>query len=243
VALARALQAERPRLTWHIVFGAGTVGSLAWLATHEAKTPRIRAGFTLGLLGDGAPLTYKRSRRGDTGTDRAARLVLSRLGEPHRLFDFEPYGYDERQFCSPGFDLPVGRLSRSQYGEYPQYHTSADDLDFVAPLQVAKATAAGAALLATLDANRTLLNVLPKGEPRLGKRGLYSPVGGQSLRDSERAMLWVLNQSDGRADLVDIAERSGMPFATVAAAADALEQAGLVRELHTPHQPAALRSS
>jgi aminopeptidase-like protein len=227
-ALARALQGSAPRLSWHIVFGPGTLGSLAWLARHEADVPRVRAGFTLGLLGDAHPLTWKCSRRSDTATDRAARSVLGRVAPGHRVLDFEPYGYDERQFCSPGFDLPMGRLSRAQYAEYPQYHTSADDLAFVSAEQVADAVAVAADLLAVLDTNRRVLNLAPRGEPRLGKRGLYGPMGGQTPREAERAMLWVLSGADGERDLVDASQRSGLPFEVIAAATDVLERAGLV---------------
>lgn len=233
-ALAGAMQQARPRLTWRFVFGPGTIGSLAWLAANETSLPRLRAGFTLGLLGDQRPLTYKRSRRGDTATDRAAALVLSGLSAPTRVVDFEPYGYDERQFCSPGFDLPVGRLSRAQHGEYPEYHSSADTLDLVCAQRLAESIAAAARLVDVIDANRKVINLLPKGEPRLGKRGLFRSLGGKSPAEFEHALLWVLNQADGAHDLVAIAERSRLPFAAVASAAAALEEAGLVRTVDEP---------
>jgi aminopeptidase-like protein len=230
-ALADALRREAPRRTWRIVFGAGTIGSLAWLSRNEANLPRLRAGFTLGLLGDPAPITYKRSRQGNTATDRVAELVLKRSGQPRRVVDFEPYGYDERQFCSPGFDLPVGRLSRAQHGEYPEYHTSADDLSLLSADSLAGAIAVGASLIGALDSNRSLLNLSPKGEPRLGKRGLYGALGGLSPGESEQALLWVLSGSDGKCDLAAIARRSGLPFGAVVDAAAALESAGLLAEL------------
>lgn len=230
-ALARAMRAGTPpRLTWRFVFGPGTIGSLVWLARNEAQLSRFRAGLTLGLLGDRAPITYKRSRRGNTSTDRVAELVLAATGQPHRIVDFEPYGYDERQFCSPGFDLPVGRLCRSLHGEYPEYHTSADDLGMLTRESLAGSLSTAAALVSALDANRTMINLLPKGEPRLGKRGLYGSVGGQAPAASERAMLWVLSYSDGRCDLAEIARRAGLPMQAVAEAARALESAGLLAE-------------
>jgi aminopeptidase-like protein len=228
-ALARALRREEPRLTWHIVFGPGTLGSLAWLSLHEADLPRVEAGFTLGLVGDTAPITWKRSRRGDTAADRVAAFVLGRGDIAHRLHDFEPYGYDERQFCSPGFDLPVGRLSRARHSEYAGYHTSGDDLASVSPERVAQVIAVAADIIGTLDANRRFVNQSPRGEPRLGKRGLYGSLGGRSPRDSEMALLWVLSGSDGRQDLVAIAERSKLPFGLIAEAAEALEQVDLLR--------------
>jgi len=230
-AVAKELRSERPRLTWRVVFGPGTIGSLAWLSRNEQRLDRIRAGLTVGLVGDGAALTYKRSRRGDRVTDRVAAYVLPRIAAGARFVDFEPYGYDERQFCSPGFDLPVGRLTRSPNGQYPEYHTSADDLDLLRPECLAESIRALAGMIAVLDANRALRNLSPNGEPRLGKRGLYGSVGGAAPGEFEHALLWVLSYSDGEHDLLAIAERSGLDFGLLARAAAALEDAGLVRTI------------
>jgi aminopeptidase-like protein len=228
-ALARALrQGARPRLTWRFVFAPTTIGALAWLARHESRLSRLRAGLVIGLLGDGGALTYKRSRRGDTLVDRAARLVVAEAGG--RVVPFDPYGYDERQFCSPGFDLPVGRLTRTPHGGFPEYHTSADNLDFVQPIQLQHSLQALARIIGVLDANRRWRNLKPQGEPRLGQHGLFGATGRLGVTGFEHALLWVLNQSDGRHDLVDIALRSGMPFATLSAAAKALHDAGLLTE-------------
>ena len=147
------------------------------------------------------------------------------------LSDFEPYGYDERQFCSPGFDLPVGRITRSPNGTYPEYHTSADDLSLVRPEQLAESIRAVATTISLLDANRTPLNLSPKGEPRLGKRGLYGSVGGAGPGEFEHALLWVLSLADGKHDLLAMAERSGMSFELLDQAAGALENAGLLRTI------------
>ena len=230
-ALAGALRAERPRLTWRFVFGPGTIGSLSWLARNEQRLPRLRAGLTIGLLGDAGPLRYKRSRRGDTVTDRAAAQLLAAAPFGALLTDFEPYGYDERQFCSPGFDLPVGRITRSPNGSYPEYHTSADDLSLVRPESLAESIRALARMIAALDANRRLLNLSPKGEPRLGKRGLYGSVGGAGPGEFEHALLWVLSLADGSHDLLAMAARSGLSIDLLDRAAAALEQAGLARTL------------
>lgn len=230
--LARALQTEQPRLNWRFVFGPGTIGSLTWLARNERLLPKIRAGLTIGLLGGSQPLTFKRSRRGDTLTDRVGQFVLRSLPAPNRLIDFEPYGYDERQFCSPGFDLPVGRLTRATQGEYPEYHTSADDLSLVTLDSVAGSISALATFIGIVDGNRRLMNLSPKGEPQLGRRGLYGSLGGsRAISETENALLWILNLSDGVHDLLAIAERSRLDFALVEEAAAALERAGLAREL------------
>jgi aminopeptidase-like protein len=231
--IAQALGAERPCLTWRFVFGPGTIGSLTWLANNEDQLGRIRCGLVIGLLGDAGAITYKRSRAGQTMTDRAAELLLGRYPDA-RVIDFEPYGYDERQFCSPGFNLPVGRLTRSVNGGYDEYHTSADDLSLVKPHKLAESLRLLAELVAVMDSNRRVLNLAPKGEPRLGKRGLYGSVGGMAPADAQHALLWVLNQADGRNDLIDISRRSGMAFEQIAGATARLESAGLVRALHWP---------
>ena len=229
--LARELCSQQPRLTWRFVFGPGTIGSLTWLSRNEALLPQVVGGLVTCLLGDAGPLTYKRSRRGDTATDRVADLLLRSGPGESKIVDFEPYGYDERQFCSPGFDLPVGRLTRSPNGDYPEYHSSADDLSLIRIDKLADSLQCLARMVSTIDANRRVLNLSPKGEPRLGKRGLYGTVGGTAPGDFEHALLWVLSLADGGPDLVAMAQRSGMSFELLDRAAAALEQAGLVRTL------------
>jgi aminopeptidase-like protein len=215
------------RYTYRFVFAPGTIGSLTWLKRNEARLGRVRHGLVLGLLGDSAALTYKRSRDERHEIDEVAAYVL---GEEGNVLPFSPYGYDERQFCSPGFDLPVGRLTRSVNGGYPEYHTSADDLSLITPAALAQSLDACRRIIEVLEANRCYRNRSPKGEPRLGKRGLYGPLGGGEPAERERAMLWLLNQADGRHSLVQIAQRSGLPFATLREAAAALCGARLLSE-------------
>ena len=226
--LARELQGRELELSWRFVFGPGTIGSLAWLAANEGRLSDIAHGLVIGLLGDPGPLTYKASRRGDAVVDRAARRVLADAFPGARRVDFEPYGYDERQFCSPGFNLPFGRLTRSPNGTYPEYHTSADNPELVGAEYLAESMTALARLGAVLDRNRECLNLSPYGEPQLGKRGLYGSVGGRAPGQLQQAMLWVLNLSDGSHDLLAIAERSGLPFPDIEEAAQHLEAAGLL---------------
>ncbi len=189
----------------------------------------MRHGLVLGLLGDRGPLTYKRSRRLTAPIDAIAAHVLPRVASTARLVDFSPYGYDERQLCSPGFDLPVGRLTRTPNSEYPEYHSSADDFSILDPEALAESLAATAALMDVADREETYLNLNPKCEPRLGKRGLYRPTGGTHPGEFEHALLWVLNQSDGTRSLLEIARRSQIPFDTIAAAADSLLGVQLLR--------------
>jgi len=210
---AKAIAAEPRRHSYRFVFVPVTIGAITWLALNEERLAAIRHGLVLTGLGDPGQITYKRSRRGTADVDRAAVHVLEQSGEPHDLQDFFPYGYDERQYCSPGFDLPVGCLMRTPHGRYPEYHTSADDLELVRPEQLADSLEKLLAICDVLDRNRTYRSLSPKGEPQLGRRGLYDAIGGDVDRQrSQLAMLWVLNQSDGDHSLLDIAERSGTPF-------------------------------
>jgi aminopeptidase-like protein len=225
-------EGPRPRYSYRFLFIPGTIGSITWLARNSERVDRIRHGLVLSGVGDPGGLTYKRSRRGDAEIDRAVAHVLARSGRPHRVVDFSPYGYDERQFCSPGFDLPVGRLSRTEFATYPEYHTSADDLDLVSPAQLQDSLEVCREVVAVLEGNRRYQNLSPKGEPQLGRRGLYGQIGGRSdAEERQMAMLWVLNQSDGGRSLLDVAERSGLPLALLAEVAGLLEEAGLLAEV------------
>ena len=228
--LARLLgQGRRPRYSYRFLFIPGTIGSITWLARNQDNLGRVRHGLVLSGVGDPGGFTYKRSRRGDTEIDRAVAHVLGRSGRDHQLVDFSPYGYDERQYCSPGFNLPVGRLGRTPFATYPQYHTSADDLDFVGPAQLQESLQVCQEIVEVLEGNRRYLNLFPKGEPQLGRRGLYGSIGGRSdAEQRQMAMLWVLNLSDGDHSLLDVAERAGLPFALVADVAAVLEEAGLL---------------
>lgn len=228
--LAQYLASQPRKHTYRFLFIPGTIGSIVWLATHEAAARRVRHGLVLSCLGDRGPSTYKRSRRGTALVDRAAAHVLTISG-PSAIMDFTPYGYDERQYCSPGFDLPVGCLTRTPNGRYREYHTSADDLDFVLPESLEDSLAKALAIVEILEHDRICMNLSPKCEPQLGRRGLYRNTGGSSPKDFEMCLLWVLSMSDGRHSLFDIAERAAMPFATVRRAADALEGAALLKSI------------
>ena len=237
VMLARRLMArQHRRFTYRFLFIPGTIGSLAWLAANEGRVPLVTHGLVLSCLGDGAAFTYKQSRRGNAAIDRIAAHVLQASGEPYRLQPFIPYGYDERQYCSPGFDMPVGCLMRSPNGTFPEYHTSADNLGFITPAALTGALETLTRIVDVIEGDATYLNLSPKGEPQLGKRGLYRPIGGQREAGGfdQMALLWVLNLADGKHSLLDTAERAGMPFAVIRAAADALLGAGLL----APAEPA-----
>jgi aminopeptidase-like protein len=229
-ALAQWLGARPRRYSWRFVFAPGTIGSLCWLRNNEHNLGQVEHGLVLGLLGDPAPWTYKRSRRGDAAIDAIVPHVLHELDPQSRCIDFEPYGYDERQLCSPGFNLPVGRLTRSVNDGYAQYHSSADDLSLISSAAIGNSLDACKAVAEVIESNRRYINLQPRGEPRLGKRGLYGSMGGNSPANTELAMLWVLNQSDGERSLLDITRRSGLDFGIIRTAAQALEGAGLLAE-------------
>ena len=211
-----------------LVFGPGSIGSIVWLSRNRERLDDIAHGLVIGLLGDDAPLTWKRSRRGGADVDRVATYILARHSSENRVVDFSPYGYDERQFCSPGIDLPVGRLTRSANGEYPEYHSSADDLGIVTAERLEESAKIVMQILRILDTNRYFVNQEPYCEPQLGRRGLYRATGGSDIPDRESAMLWLLNQSDGGNSLLDIAERSGIGFETLVTTANELLEAGLL---------------
>ncbi|MER7207916.1 DUF4910 domain-containing protein [Streptosporangium sp. NPDC000239] len=229
--LARRLARSDPHYTYRFVFAPGTIGAITWLARNRERAGRVKHGLVLACAGDSGSLTYKRSRRADAEIDRAVRHVLRSSGREHTVLDFSPYGYDERQYCSPGFNLPVGSLTRTPYAGYPEYHTSGDNPDFVSPEAMADTLETCWEVTRVLEGNRRYLNLSPYGEPQLGRRGLYGSLGGRSdTKQAQMAMLWVLNLSDGEHTLLDIAEKSDLPFAVVAEAAQALRGAGLLKE-------------
>lgn len=234
--LARSLleiAAKEPlRHTYRFVWLPGTIGAITWLARNPGTAERVAHGLVAANLGDGGPFHYKRSRRGDAEIDRAVAHLLRTAGAEHRIEEFVPFGYDERQYCSPGFDLPVGSLTRTPWGRYPEYHTSADDLSLVAPGNLAGALETYLRVMEILEGNRAYRNLSPHGEPQLGRRGLYSTLGGgPEGRERQLDLLWVLNLSDGRHSLLDVAQRAGRPFPAIRAAADALLAADLLEEI------------
>jgi aminopeptidase-like protein len=231
-ALARHLsETPRRRYSYRFLWLPGTIGPITWLAQHEDMLPRIRHGLVLTCVGDPGRFTYKRSRRGDAEIDRAVKHVLGGSGHDCEIQDFTPQGYDERQYCSPGINLPVGCFMRTPNGRYPEYHTSADDLTLVTPEALTGTLRQLLRVVAVLEGNHRFLNLNPKGEPQLGRRGLYRLMGGTTGERHEEALLWVLNFSDGTHSLLDIAERSQLRFEVIEHAALALIRSGLLRAI------------
>ena len=231
VQLAKHLSQQKLRYSYRFLFIPGTIGSITWLSLNEAQASRIKHGLIVACVGDPGKMHYKKSRRGDAEIDRAVINVLEHSGDEYKIMDFSPYGYDERQYSSPGFNLPVGNLSRTPHGQFPEYHTSADNLDFVKAESLADSFSKYTEIISVVEHDKKYLNTNPKGEPQLGRRGLYSLMGGRKdASNYEMSLLWVLNLSDGAHSLLDIAERSGITFSSIQEAAKALIDCGLLVE-------------
>jgi aminopeptidase-like protein len=226
--LARILASIPHRYTYRFLFLPGTIGSIAWLFRNQATAHRVKHGLVLACVGDRGSINYKRSRRLTAVIDRAVEHILRTKGDPFKVRDFSPYGYDERQYCSPGFNLPVGGFRRTPHGEYPEYHTSADDLEFVSAAHLADSLGTLLEVIDLVESNLRFINLSPMGEPQLGRRGLLPSVGGKAAKADQLALLWVLNLSDGSNSVLDIAERSGLSFDQIRSAIEALTGCGLL---------------
>jgi aminopeptidase-like protein len=230
-ALAMRQARRARRLGYRFLFLPATIGAITWLDRNQSRLDRIQHGLVLTCLGDSGGFHYKESRSGAT-IDRAVAHLLRHSGHRYEVMPFNPYGYDERQFCSPGFDLPVGCLMRGVHGTFPEYHTSADNLDFVKPEALDQSYALIESILDLLDQNRTYERVDGRGEPQLGRRGLYRAIAGQREAGGATQMdlLWFLNLADGRHSLLDMAIRADVPFARLETASRLALEASLVRE-------------
>jgi aminopeptidase-like protein len=230
--LAKALLSRRDlRYSYRFIFAPGTIGAITWLAKNRRTASRIRHGLVLAGIGDSGSFHYKKSRQGDAEIDRIVAHVLRHKDKSAQVLEFSPYGYDERQYCSPGFDLAVGCLMRSVWGTFQEYHTSADNLSFIKPDKLAESLSVCSAVVDFLEQNRRYRNLSPYGEPQLGKRNLYRSTGGGTIASDINAKLYVLNLSDGNNSVLDIAEKSGISFSEIQNAVEALINAGLLKEV------------
>lgn len=231
VFLIKYLMQKERRYSYRFVFAPTTIGSIVWLSRNEANVHKIKHGLVCTLVGDTRGFTYKRSRQHNAEIDQVVEHVLQMRGKEYKIIDFFPFGYDERQFCSPGLNLPLGCLTRATYGQYPEYHTSADNLDFVKVSSLEESLDLFCEIILVLESNKKYINQSPKGEPQLGKRGLYSMIGANSQNmDSQLALLWILNGSDGEQSLLEIARKARMKFADIRHAADRLLTTDLLKE-------------
>ncbi len=227
---AKYLQSISHRYSYRFIFAPGTIGSITWLASNEDKIDRIKHGLVVSCLGDAGNPTYKCSRQSEAEINQVIEYVLENSGGEYSIEKFSPYGYDERQYCSPGINLNVGLLERSKYGTFPEYHTSADNLDFIQPKYLQESLELIKNIISVLEANKTYINMQPKCEPQLGKRGLYSAIGGDLDKATKQlAMLWILNQSDGSKSLLDIGRVSSISFELLHQTALLLEEHDLIK--------------
>lgn len=229
--LAKQLSIAHLRYSYRFLFIPGTIGSITWLSLNEKKLSKIKHGLVVACVGDSGKFTYKKTRQGNEEIDSVVINVLKNFRDDFKVIDFSPYGYDERQYCSPGFKLPVGCLMRTPYGEYPEYHTSADNLKFVDAKSLAMSLKTYLNIINVLEKNKKYISQNQKCEPQLGRRGLYQHIGGHpDSKNFQFAMLWVLNLSDGFHSLVDISERSGLKFNIISEAAEILITENLLKE-------------
>ena len=230
--LAKELRRKKLRYSYRFLFIPGTIGAITWLSTNESKVKLIKHGLVVSLLGDDGGFTYKRSRRGNAEIDQIVEAVLTTKNVNYNILNFSPYGDDERQFGSPGFNLPVGSLMRTPFGEYPEYHSSADNLELVTPGALEGSLQLLHEIIIMLESNKAYININPKCEVQLGKRGLYNMVGGENLgRNFQLALLWILNFSDGEHSLLDICKASGINFEWISKAASKLVENKLLTEI------------
>lgn len=231
VALGERLLARPARHTVRLVFAPATLGALAWLSHNEQGLKRIAGGLVLSCLGDEAPFHFKQSRDGNTLMDQVAADVLAGARPTARILPFSPTGYDERQYGSPGINLPVGALTRSPAGGYAAYHTSADTPDFLSPGALEGSLDMLEAIVRRFDDEPVYIRRDGRGEPQLGRRGLYRLIGGEATAATGEALLWALNLADGRHTLSGMARRSGLAEAALSDALALAVDAGLVERL------------
>lgn len=230
--VAKSLLNLKTKYSYRFLFIPETIGAITWLSLNENKLSNIQCGLIATCLGDSGPSTYKKTKAGNALMDKAVEKVLVDCGESFEVVDFSPIGSDERQFSSPGFNIPVGNLTRTPYCEFPEYHTSADNLDFVDPDSLQNTYEKYMKTIFVCEKNDTYLNLYPKGEPQLGRRGLCRTIGGLPRNDStQSAIVWVLNLSDGTHSLLDIAIRAKLRFEDVLQAASSLMNANLIKKL------------
>lgn len=217
------------KYTYRFLFAPETIGALYNLSTRGNDWKKnLLAGFIVTCIGNKGKFTYKRSKKGNCLPDRVAEAVLKQTESEYNVMDFFPRGSDERQFCSPGFNLPVGSLMRTMYGEYPEYHTSADNKSFISFEAMEQSVLKYLDIIEAIERNEKYKNLIPFGEPQLGKRGLYPTLSKKGENDFVNAMMWILNLSDGTHDLIDMSERSKIPIKSLIPVVDKLVDNGIL---------------
>ena len=256
--LAKHLKNLSLKYSYRFLFIPETIGAITWLSQNESNLKKIKHGLVAYCVGDPGNSSYKKSRQGNAEIDQIVMEVLKNTGDKHKVVDFFPTGSDERQFCSPGFNLPVGALVRTFAPEFSEYHTSADNTEFVKAEYLGDTLSKYIKVIVKLEENfgkfklndeeklsknihgendRIFLNLNPKCEPQLGKRKLYHDIGSQIPSQgggkiiNQFALLWVLNYSDGLHYLSDIVKLSGYDLIDIENAANELVKSHLLKEV------------
>lgn len=230
--LAKILSKMDLKYSYRFLFIPETIGSITWLSLNESKIKKIKHGLVATCCGDSGNLTYKKTRVGNAEIDNIVEKVLQESECKYRIIDFFPLGSDERQFSSPGFNLPIGSLMRTPYGEFDEYHTSADNLNFINKDKLEETLNRYLDVIYIIENNEIYINLNPKCEPQLGKRGLYSLIGSSKRSPIyQKAILWILNYSDGLNSLMDISRFSNIKFKIIKESADMLIKCNLLMTL------------
>ncbi|OGV57271.1 MAG: hypothetical protein A2X45_25320 [Lentisphaerae bacterium GWF2_50_93] len=217
--------------SYRFIFVPETIGAIAYLKMHkEHFLKNVYAGLVLTCLGDSGPFNYKKTRQGDHSLDRICANVLKHSGHPYSLREFWLPGSDERQYSSPGFNIPVGSLMRSVYGEFKEYHTSDDDLNFVKEKHLEETLQMYKSVIDAVESDFHYINLNPFCELHLSKYGLGSnPFKQEDPNRYFRKILTLLNFSDGKHSLCEIADKLDVPVLELAEFAKTLEQKKLMR--------------
>ena len=231
---------QRPRYSWRFIFVPETIGPLAYFSFREIDWRRIQGGFVVTCCGGPGPIGLKATFLGDHTIDKAMNVSCKDNGVIPVRYPFSPEGSDERQYSSPGFRIPVGTICKDKYYEYPEYHTSDDNLDFVTGQQLGQTLQLYRDAIYILEQNRVVNSLVPFGEAQLGKRGLYSSIGGSNNqpsvgRDKEvekedysKLIAWIMFLADGQHDLIDVARQTKIRFDQVIAVAEQLKKHRLI---------------
>jgi aminopeptidase-like protein len=226
-------QQEDLEYTYRFLYLPETIGSIYYLSEKgENLKKSLIAGYVITCVGDRGELTFKLSRRGDTIADKAVLNVLKSKRLPYKCLSYFPTGSDERQYCSPYFNLPVASLMRSMYAQYPEYHTSLDNKSIIDFIAMEELIWLYIEIINVIEKNKTYISINPKCEPFLQNKGLYDSTGGpKAVPINTNALLWILNQADGENNLISISNKSEVPVLVLNEVSTRLLNAGLIKEI------------
>jgi aminopeptidase-like protein len=230
--LAKILQKRKTKYSYRFLFIPETIGAISWLYKNEKSIKKIKHGLIVTCVGDSGNFTYKKTRKGDSSIDNIVIKVLEESKKAYQTVDFFPSGSDERQFSSPGFDLPIGSLMRTMYAKFSEYHTSKDDLNFVNSKNLEESLEKYLKIIEILETDVKYISTNQKCEPQLGNRGLYDMIGGKQAEGiNKMAVFWLLNLSDGNHSIRDIMKKSNIDQNTLNKSAEILIKFKLLKRI------------